>query len=444
MRVRTLLLVGLAVVLAGGACGGSVSPESTPTPSPTPTLSPIPTGTPRVIHESRKLTASDAAEWDKFGWSVSVSRDTAVVGAGLDDGAAGSAYVFQRDRGGPEHWGQVAKLTAFDAAAKDYFGKSVSLSDDMLIIGADGDDDAGTDAGSVHVFYRNLRGSDRWGLVGKFIASDGAANDRLGGSVSVSGDIAVVGAPLDDDAGINSGSAYVLQRNRGGPDNWALVAKLTGADTSVDDNFGESVSVSGDVVVVGAPYADRIRWTGSAYVFHRNQGGADKWGQVAKLTIPDAEENDMFGSPVSVSGDVAVIGAAGDDNSAGSAYVFHRNQGGADKWGQVAKITDPDAHALDFFGDCLSVSEDNAAIGAPGFGTVPGLVHVFHRNQGGADKWGQVATLSSSDAVRGDWFGTSVSVSGAIVVVGAPGDDDEADNSGSAYVFDLAGGVTLQ
>ncbi len=157
--------------------------------------------------QEAKLTASDGAANDRFGKSVSVSKDTIVVGATGDSdkgSGSGSAYVFVRDKNG---WSQETKLTASDGAAHDGFGESVSVSKHTIVVGASGDDDNGSGSGSAYVFVRNKNG---WSEKTKLTASDGAAHDRFGKSVSASKHTIVVGAPYDDDKGLDSGSAYVL------------------------------------------------------------------------------------------------------------------------------------------------------------------------------------------------------------------------------------------
>ena len=268
-----------------------------------------------------KLTASDAAAGDFFGVSVAVSGDTAVVGATLDDDAcptnrlcnSGSAYVFVRSA---TTWIQQAKLTASDAAAEDFFGVSVSVSGDTAVVGAFADDDAGSNSGSAYVFVRS---DSTWTQQAKLTASDAAASDFFGLFVSVSGDTAVVGAPEDDDAGSSSGSAYVFVRSG---TTWTQQAKLTAGDAAAFDDFGFSVSVSGDTAVVGAPVGDgAVTNSGATYVFVRS---GTTWSQQAKLTASDGALFDDFGFSVSVSGDTAVVGAHRNDDpgvDSGSAYV---------------------------------------------------------------------------------------------------------------------------
>ncbi|MDM8553642.1 choice-of-anchor D domain-containing protein [Desulfococcaceae bacterium HSG7] len=389
--------------------------------------------------QTAKLTAGDAAADDFFGWSVAVSGDTAVVGAYKDDDggtASGSAYVFERDSGGADNWGQTAKLTASDAAADDQFGYSVAVSGDTAVVGAYHDNDDGTNSGSAYVFEKGAGWSDMTETA-KLTASDAVANDEFGISVAVSGDTAVVGAYYD---GSHSGSAYVFERDNGGADNWGQTAKLTASDAAVNDLFGFSVAVSGNIAVVGA-YGDDSD-SGSAYVFERDNGGADNWGQTTKLTAGDAAADDSFGYSVAFSGDTAVIAAYRDDDGgtdSGSAYVFERDNGGADNWGQTAKLTASDAAATDQFGRFLAFSGDTAVVGAfldDDAGSGSGSAYLFEKGAGWSDMT-QTAKLTASDAAFGDNFGRSVAVSGDTAVVGACFGDAGVLDSGSAYVFEL-------
>jgi hypothetical protein len=319
----------------------------------------------------QKLLASDGTAQDRFGGSVSVSGDIAVVGAYRDDdngSDSGSAYVYRWDG---STWVQEAKLLASDGAAEDWFGNRVSVSGDVAVVGVQYDDDNGSDSGSAYVYRWN---GSSWVQEQKLVPSDGWAQDRFGGSVSVSGDVAVVGAHGDDDHGSASGSAYVF---RWDGSSWVQEQKLLASDGAVDDLFGDSVSVSGDVFVVGAELDDDNGTnSGSAYVFRWN---GFYWVQEQKLLALDGAATDYFGYSVSVSGDVAVVGALRDDADTGSAYVFRWN----------------------------------------------------------GSSWGHEQKIRASDGAVGDWFGNSVSVRGDVAVVGAFTDDDNGTNSGSAYVYQM-------
>jgi hypothetical protein len=322
---------------------------------------------------------------------------------------------------------QQAKLTAEDAAAGDFLGNSVSQGGDTALVGAYSDADAGENSGSAYVFLRD--GAGNWSQQAELTAEDAAASDAFGYSVSLSGDTALVGAPGDDDAGELSGSAYVFVRDGAG--NWSQQAKLTAADAAAGD-FGHSVSLSGDTALVGARFDDdTVERSGSAYVFLRD--GAGNWSQQAKLTAADASRSDFFGDSVSLSGDTALVGALGADE--GAAYVFLRD--GAGNWSQQAKLTAADAAADDFFGESVSLNGDTALVGAlgAGAGEGSGAAYVFLRD--GAGNWSQQAKLTAAEPAEFDRFGDSVSLSGDTALVGASEDNGASITEGAAYVFTL-------
>ena len=178
-----------------------------------PTSSIATTAGPDTWGEVAKLTASDPENLDYFGVSVAVSGNTIIVGAHGEDGDGGdrpgAAYIFERDYGGVNAWGERIKLTASDAENYDYFGASVALSGDMAIVGADNEDQTGTDSGAAYVFNRHHEGEDTWGEVAKLTASDAQDRDNFGWSVGLSGDTAIVGANLEDGGGASRGAAYV-------------------------------------------------------------------------------------------------------------------------------------------------------------------------------------------------------------------------------------------
>jgi hypothetical protein len=385
----------------------------------------------------RKLLASDGESRDVFGWSVAVDGETMVVGAiYVDDEGydAGAVYVLQRNSGGAGNWGEVAKLTASDAQANDEFGRAVAVDGDVVVVGTTGEDSLGSKAGAAYVFHRNSGGVDNWGEVKKIMASDGGMEDYFGTSVSVDGDVIVVGSRMDDAAGIDAGAAYVFHRNSGGVDNWGQVKKIIGSDVTGGNYFGTSVAVSGDVIVVGSNGDDAISAdAGAAYVFHRDIGGTDNWGESARITASDGEMGDWFGYSVAVDGDIIVVGAYHKNFSTGAAYIYGRNTGGTDTWGEIKKITASVSKMYDDFGFSVAVDADVIVVGS--YGGVAGAAHVFHRNNGGVDSWGEMKRIISDDAESGDDFGKSVAVSADMIVAGAPAEDELGRSAGAVYVF---------
>ena len=410
---------------------------------------------PISYQQTAKLIASDGAAYDYFGYSVAIDGDTMVIGAYGDDAFTGSAYVFTRDTAGDltSGWSQVAKLTASDGAGSDYFGYSVSIDGDTVVIGVWADDDAGNSSGSVYVFTRDTAGdlASGWTQVAKLTASDGASGDRFGHIVSIDGDTVVIGAYTDDDRGNYSGSAYIFTRDTAGnlASGWTQRAKLTASDGAGSDYFGYSVSIDGDTAVIGAIFDDDNGTnSGSVYVFTRNTAGnlTSGWTQRAKLTANDGVAYDRFGSSVSNDGDTVVIGAYADDSSMGSAYVFTRDTAGdlTSGWTQRAKLTANDGVANDWFGRSVSIDGDTVVVGARNDadkGSGSGSAYVFTRDTAGnlTSGWTQLPNkLTASDGAESDIFGESVSIDGDTVVIGARYDDDRGTNSGSVYVFNTA------
>jgi len=209
--------------------------------------------------QQQKLTASDGAPGHGLGDSVSLSGNYALIGAGNVNTATGCAYVFVRSG---TTWTQQQKLTASDGASEDRFGYSVSLSGDYALIGASFVDDNGSESGSAYVFVRS---GTTWTQQQKLTASDGAANDHFGYSVSLSGDCALIGAWGDDDSGSESGSVYVFMRSGS---TWTQQQKLSASDGAASDRFGKYLSLSGNNALIGAWGGDDGgSESGSAYVF---------------------------------------------------------------------------------------------------------------------------------------------------------------------------------
>jgi FG-GAP repeat protein len=386
-----------------------------------------------------KIPPASGAALDEFGNAVAISGTVAVVGAwkanekGLDSGAA---YVYTRLGSA---WNQQAKLVAPDGAAGDAFGWSVAVSGDTVVIGAHLDDDKGLDSGSAYIF---TRAASIWSLQKKLVAADGATLDHFGHSVAITGLTAVIGARDDDSATkTDSGSAYVFTRSGA---TWSQQSKLTASDAGAGDGFGHAVAIAGETVIVGAP-ADNIDPTpatdkGSAYVFTRS---GTSWSQQKKLVATDALASDRFGNSVALASDTAIVGAKFDDNGTavnqGSAYAFTRS--GVD-WTQQAKLVAADGAAGDLFGQSVAVVGDTAIIGAyedKALDTNSGSVYVFTRT---GMTWAQLTkvTPTPTQNKKGDKFGGAVAMTGDFAVIGAQFDDSTgAADMGAVYMYEYVG-----
>ena len=349
-----------------------------------------------------KLLADDGDVNDYFGSKVAMSGNIVVIGASYDDddgSLSGSAYIFELDTDACV-WEQTAKLTADDAAGGDYFGVSVAIMGHFAIIGAYGGDDDGINSGSAYVFELDVDTGD-WIQRAKLTANDGAAYDYFGMSVAIDGTVAVIGADRDDDNGSDSGSVYIFELDADTGD-WTQTAKLVADDGAAGDRFGKSVAISENHVIVGAHLSDdNGSNSGSAYIFEKDQD-TNTWKQTAKLLATDGSEDDNFGCSVAMSENVAIIGANKDDDkgsNSGSAYVFELENG---VWEERGKLTASDGAADDSFGYSVSIEGSTAVVGSPeddDKASLSGSAYVFELS----DFYICTITQDYSDGSNGNW-----------------------------------------
>ncbi len=321
--------------------------------------------------QAAKLTASDGEAEDYFGCSVAISGDCAIVGAYEEDErgtGSGAAYVFQRSGSG---WAQVAKLTASDGAAGDRFGCSVALDGEYALVGAYVAAGAWDNSGAAYVFQKPESGwADTSAYAAKLAASDGTASGQFGSSVALDGECALIGAPR---IGAYENSAYVFRRSGSV---WTQAAKLTAWDGTNEDRMGASVDLSGDYAAVGAWAADGN--TGCAYVFRKpDSGWADTDQYAVKLSASDGAEEDYFGRAVAIEGEKLLVGVPYDcdrGTESGSAYFYRLS--GSD-WPLQAKITAPDGAAQGCFGFSMALDGEYAMIGAFGDSAYAGAVYFW-------------------------------------------------------------------
>jgi hypothetical protein len=383
----------------------------------------------------QRLLASDMAQGDEFGTSVAIAGDWALIGAPLDDDfglQSGSVYVFRRNGIG---WTEVQKLTASDGQPSDSFGFSVAMEGTTAVIGAIHEAAQGTyDAGSAYVF--ELQGGV-WIETAKIWATPTFSTAHFGWDVSISGNRILVGARDDPHGGLSGGAAYVFELS--GP-SWVQTIKLLPADPAMGSFFGQAVSLSGDVAVIGSSTGGPAGVNqGAAYVFEWN--GA-QWLQTIKLQASDGVASDFFGTSMAIGDERIVVGAAGHDHlgsNTGAAYAFERS---GSTWIEVQEFFAPDADAQDIFG--IPVALDGDIVLASAFADEDplqscGATYAFRREHSG---WIALGKLMPHDSMEDKVFGT-LAICGTTVLIGALGDDDAcpsnpACNSGSAYVFELA------
>jgi len=395
-------------------------------------------------NEFQKLLAGDGVALDFLGGSVALDGDTAVVGArgDNDNGAsAGAAYIFVRDAGGS--WTEQQELFASDGDASDRFGNSVDVDGDTLVIGAsDHFNAAGSYTGAAYVFTRDEGGV--WTEQQKLFASDRAniQDSDFGTSVAIDGDTVVVGDFIGDSPflpGLCSclNSGAAYVFTRDAGGVWTEQQKLFASDRASNDWFGNSVAVDGDRAVIGAWGNDDFGVvSGSAYVFFRDSEGL--WIEQQKLTASDGAAGDGFGQRVAMDGDTAVIGAVGDDdNGDGSGTAYVFTRSPGNLWIEQPKLVANDAASGGFFGGSVAVHGDIAVIAGNRFDGVGTIIRsAYVFTRSAGDAWAEQQTLAASDGEPDDDFGISVAVHENTAVIGASLDDDNGDRSGSAYVFE--------
>ncbi len=393
-----------------------------------PSLQPQNAGGPVGALPQNKLMPADGSANDEFGVSVGIAGNTVVVGSIYDDdlgGDAGSAYVFFEDNG---VWTQQAKLTAKDAKPNDYFGISVAIAGDRILVGAAEARTNGSRTGAVYVYERTNK---VWALTQKLMPSTGAASDYFGYAVALEGNVAIIGAPQTDAVAYDSGAAYVFTYDG---TFWSEKAKLSPPTGGVYGFFGGSVALFGTTVLIGQWDDGSGADMGSVFAFKENSGS---WIFQQELKASDRALGDTFGFSVALHNNKAFIGAPFRDGScvnSGAVYVYGRYN---DVWCEEQIIIPEDKNASQAFGSSVAVYGDMAAIGSywdQDNGDYSGSAYAYRDIE---NVWTQQFKYLPNDGVVGQLFGISAAMDGDRVIVGANGDDDNGTDSGAAYQFSV-------
>ena len=390
-----------------------------------------------ILNEVQKLRAADATEDDDLGLSVSMFENIIVASAGGKRSASGeftgAAYVFERDLSDGQ-WKQTAKLEAADGVSRARFGAPVSVFGNTIFIGAPSDSSSGrTGAGSIYVFEKNAS-TNKWGQTAKLEPADAEAFDHFGVSISIAGELVVVGATHEDPPpSTNRDSFFYIFEKNSTTGQWEQIQKI------IDDFEEIRVALSGEIILVG----DFDTFPSTAFIYEKDSL-TGQWVETAQLQ--PSLTGDLFGNSVSISGTTALVGDFSADTvsgtSAGAAYIFEKNPS-TGEWLETARLEASDATAFDGFGVSVSISDNTALVGSTrkrnSLGEEVGAIYVFKRDAS-TGQWVEVGKLEGSDSRELDRFGISVSVSGTMATVGAYLDDgDMTANAGSVYVFSLDG-----
>jgi len=394
--------------------------------------------------QRQKLVTNPAVGNIGFGYSVAIDGDTMVVGANLFDTTPttginiGKAYVFVRTGA---NWTQQAALQAADGAAGDEFGSSVAISGDTIVVGSWRSNAPTSNSGAAYVFVRN---GTTWTQQRKLTASDGAADDEFGNSVTISGDTVAVGSHSADqpNGGGHAGAVYIYDRSG---TVWTETQKLIPTGQVLFGDFlGESVAISGDTLVAGASGDQEPTRTnrGAVYVYARTGG---TWAQQQKLEVPDSQPSTQLGSSVAIDGDTIVSGALGDtpivsQPNYGAAYVFTRS---GSSWTIQQRLVASDGAMSDYFGWSVAVRGDAIIVGARHDDTTAGAdagsAYFFTRS---GSSWTEKQKLAHGDAAAGDRLATTASLGAdGTLVIGAPEKNlpaGQGNGAGAVYVFNIA------
>ncbi len=380
-----------------------------------------------------KLTAGDGDSGDAFGTAVAISGNRLIIGAPFDEphgSKSGSAYLFVNNGSG---WVQEAKLTASDGASEDWFGFSVDMDSTYAIVGAPHNFVLGGQ-GKAYIFKRQ---GNSWVEEAILLPSDTTAGTQFGSAVAISGEYALIGAYREDGAEPLTGAAYIFRRN---DSTWSQQIRLLTSDGGFGDRFGNAVSLDGDDAIIGAMFDnDNGGDAGAAYIFH-NTGFT--WIEQTKLLASDGTDMDAFGISVAINGDFAIVGADMSINGGnGAAYVFQRD---TTAWNEIVKLTASDGASEDQFGYSVDISDGMALVGSiMTLSNGNGAAYLF---RGSGSNWHESMKITASDGAANEAFGAAVAMQdSSVFLVGSPGDNDNGNASGSAYVYENpAVGITGQ
>ncbi len=371
----------------------------------------------QTINEIQQLLADDGTNPDRFGTSIDISGNYAVIGSEYDNPNgtnSGSAYIYYYNN---NSWELLKKIVPTDGTENDRFGSSVSISGEYAVVAAE-------DAEAVYFFYKDQGGEDNWGQIKKHTGTY-----YFGESVSICDTIAVIGET--DENGI--GHIHIYYKNLGGINNWGKIRIKTPETYIYYSYFGSSVSISEDKIIVGAP-GDLNSESGRAYIFEKDFGGTDYWNE-RKIINYGTATGALYGYSVGISGDYVIIGTYRKheiNTFSGAAYIFKKDQGGANNWGCIKTLTPTFGSGYyDWFGYSVKILGEYAVVGT-GLGcTQQGQAYIYGRNHSGIDQWGEMGVFEASDHIQYDHFGVPVVISEHSIMVGK-----KNSNEGSVYVFD--------
>jgi len=380
-------------------------------------------------YQSKKITASTRESRAEFGTSVAINNEFIAVGASREEVAKGAVYIHRKSG---NNWNFNQKITASDGVEMAEFGGSMKFGTDFLVISAGrADIDNTIRAGALYVY--DLDSNNQWNFTKKLTASD-YDNDALLGvnptSIAVDGNTIIAGAP-----GFSSwnGAVYIYEKEG---NNWAETQKITSPESVDYGNFGIGVSLYGDYLVIGASGANNN--AGKIYIYNKNNSG--EWIFHQSLTSSDNFENSYFGNSVSIFGNELVVGAYTevDTGNPSMAYIFKLNDNG--NWEESQKIPSYESSEHTYFAWMCEMKNDKLLISSPHlYGAEPGRTLLYKKNS--QNNWEFDQELKPENDVAEDFYGWSLAMSDNEIIVGSARDnwdnneENELNDAGSAYIF---------
>lgn len=370
-----------------------------------------------------KLLALDGTASGAFSGAVSIDGNIAAVGkynSTIDE--TGYVYIFEKENGS---WVQTAKFTADDANEEDYFGESLSLYGNTLLVGAQRADNSRWNSGAAYIFEKNENG---WEQVAELTASDASYNHYFGIDVHLDEDVLIIGASNN-----GNGAAYVFEKPANGWTTMTETAKLVASDGVDNDNLGRSVSIHNNVAVAGA-YNNKVNGvtTGSAYVYERPSGGWVNSTETAKLIASDGASSDFFGLEVDIDESTIIVSAYRKASFTGAAYIFERPTNGWVSTVENQKIQASNGSTYDYYGHGVSINNGSILIGAYEEGT-NGVAYLYTKDNG---VWKEFDSYTVTDGNTNKDFARSVSISGNSMILSAESDNENGAYAGAAYIFE--------
>lgn len=375
-----------------------------------------------------KITSSAQEIDDVFGASTEIDNQTAVIGAPWDSKAgyrSGAVYVYENT---PQGWKQTSSLQPRNPSGKALFGSSIALKGDKLLIGAPGERQGKlTSAGAVYIFTKNPKGV--WEEKARLTSRNSQAGDFFGNAVAWAGEDAVVGVHLHDGKAIDAGAAYIFRKKS---DVWQEIAILEPTDNKAGTLFGNALDADETRIIVGAyGHEGQSPSGGAVYIYTKHKG---EW-RFSSLLQPSVKRAFAeFGWSVALSGNHLIVGAPYEDQpnkgaGSGAAYIFQYDEI-SQKWIEKSHLVYADNTWQERFGASVAFIGKTALVSAP-----YGVAYLFTPSPTGG--YTQTGKLVGNYPASGNLFSNTLSSDGKTLVIGVPSLRNNDSASGTAYFFNV-------